>query len=269
VSRVAVGIDVGGTKIAAGLCDLEAGEVLVRHVVATPRGDGPAALATCAAAAAIVAPEGAPIGLGLCELVDHAGRPRSAQTIDWRSLDIAAAFAATGPIVVDSDVRTAGRAEALLGAGRGHGRLVFLNVGTGISYCLLRDGVPDPGARGYAIIVGAPAVEDVAGGFGLATLAGEPDARAVLAEPRHAALVAEGAVALGAAIASLVNALDPHAVVVGGGLGLVDAYREAAIAAARPLIWAEDVRDLPIVPAALGEDGAVLGAALAAPPAGP
>jgi glucokinase len=267
VSRLAVGIDVGGTKIAAGLCDLDTGTVLVRHVVATPRGDGPAALAACAAAAAIVAPEGAPIGLGLCELVDHAGRPRSAQTIDWRSLYLAAAFAATGPIVVDSDVRTAGRAEALLGAGRGHGRLVFLNVGTGISYCLLRDGIPDPGARGYAIIVGAPAVEDVAGGFGLAMLAGEPDARTVLADARHAGLVAEGAAALGAAVASLINALDPDALVVGGGLGLVDAYREAAIAAARPLIWADDVRDLPIVPAALGEDGAVLGAALAAPTA--
>jgi glucokinase len=268
VSRLAVGIDVGGTKIAAGLCDLETGAVLVRHVVATPRGDGRAALAACAAAAAIVAPEGAPIGLGLCELVDLAGRPRSAQTLDWGSLDIATAFAATGPIVVDSDVRTAGRAEALLGAGRGHRRLVFLNVGTGISYCLLRDGVPDPGARGYAIIVGAPAVEDVAGGFGLAMLAGEPDARAVLGEPRHAALVAKGAAALGAAIASLVNALDPDAVVVGGGLGLVDGYRRAAIAAARPLIWADDVRDLPIVAAELREDGAVLGAALAAPAAG-
>jgi len=59
VSRLAVGIDVGGTKIAAGLCDLETGAVLARHVVATPRGDGPAALATCAAAAAIVAPGGA------------------------------------------------------------------------------------------------------------------------------------------------------------------------------------------------------------------
>ena len=50
------------------------------------------------------------------------------------------------------------------------------------------------------------------------------------------------------AIASLVNALDPDAVVIGGGLGLVERYREAAVAAARPLIWAEDVRGLPIVP---------------------
>ena len=266
MKRLAVGIDVGGTKIAAGLCDLATGEVLVRHVMPTPH-DGLASLAACAAAAAIVAPEGAPIGLGLCELVDRHGRPKSAQTLDWRNLDIAEAFAEIGPIVVDSDVRTAGRAEALLGAGRAFPRLMFLNVGTGISYCLLRDGVPDPGARGYAIIVGAPAAEDVAGGAGLAAFAGEPDARAVLENPRHTALVARAATALGAAIAALVNALDPDAVVIGGGLGLVRTYRDAAVAAARPLIWAEDVRGIVIVPAELGGDGAILGAALAAPTA--
>jgi glucokinase len=266
VIRHAVGIDVGGTKIAAGLCDLATGEVLVRHVVPTPH-DGPASLAACAEAAAIVAPGGAPIGLGLCELVDLQGRPKSAQTLDWRELDVREAFAATGPIVIDSDVRTAGRAEALLGAGREFPRLLFLNVGTGVSYCLLRDGVPDPGARGYAIIVGAPAVEDIAGGAGLAALAGEPDARAVLADPRHSGLVAAATAALGSSIARLVNALDPDAVVIAGGLGLVRAYREAAVVAARPLIWAEDVRGILIVPAELGGDGAILGAALAAPAA--
>ena len=261
----AVGIDVGGTKLAAGSSTSRTGEVSARQVCPTPQ-DGPAALATCAEAASMRPPSGGPIGLGVCELVDQLGRPRQrVQTLDWRDLDVASAFAATGPIVVDSDVRTAGRAEALLGAGRDFSRLVFLNVGTGISYCLLRDGVPDPGARGYAIIVGAPAVEDVAGGAGLAALAGEPDARAVLAGSLHAGLVAEATAALGAAIASLVNALDPDAVVIGGGLGLVSSYREAAVSAARPLIWAEDVRGLPIVPADLGGDGAILGAALAAP----
>ena len=77
--------------------------------------------------------------------------------------------------------------------------------------------------------------------------------------------MSEATEALGAAIAGLVNALDPEAVVIGGGLGLVRGYREAAVAAARRLIWAEDVRGLPIIPADLGADGAMLGAALAAP----
>jgi glucokinase len=260
-----VGIDIGGTKIAAGLVDLAAAEIVERRAVATPLRDGRAALSACAELAADLAPAGAPVGIGLCELVSPDGRPRSRQTVDWIELDVTGAFAGVGPVFVDSDVRTAGRAEALYGAGRGFTRVVYLNVGTGISYALLRDGEPEMGARGYAIIVGAPAVEDVAGGAGLALLAGEPSAREVLGNPLHAALVADGAAAIGAALAALVNALDPDAVVIGGGLGLVDSYRRAAVEAARSLIWADDVRDLPIVPAALGGDGPLLGAALAAP----
>jgi glucokinase len=263
--RLAVGVDVGGTKIAAGLVDLDAGTILERREVPTPPRDGPAALAACARLASELAPAGAPVGIGLCELVSPDGVPRSAQTLDWRALDLAGAFASVGPVFVDSDVRTAGRAEALYGAGRGYARLVFLNVGTGVSYCLLRDGVPEMGARGYAILVGAPVVEDLAGGAGLAAHAGASSAREVLADPRHAALVARAAEALGAALASLVNALDPDAVVIGGGLGRVDSYRAATVAAARPLIWADDVRELPILRVELDGDGPVLGAALAAP----
>jgi glucokinase len=264
-SRLAVGIDVGGTKIAAGLVDLETGVIVARRAVPTPLRDGRAALEACSRLALDLAPAGAPIGIGLCELVSPDGRPRSRQTVDWVELDVAAAFAATGPVFVDSDVRTAGRAEALYGAGRGYSRLVFLNVGTGIAYALLRDGEPEMGARGYAIIVGAPAVEDIAGGAALALLSGEASAREALGDPRHAGLMADATTAIGGALAALVNALDPDAVVIGGGLGLVDSYRGAAVAAARPLIWADDVRGLPIVPAALGGDGPLLGAVLAAP----
>ena len=101
--------------------------------------------------------------------------------------------------MVDSDVRTAGRAEALLGAGRAYSRLIFLNIGTGISYCLLRDGVPDPGARGYAILVGAPVVEDVAGGAGARAARRARRTRGrCWPIPRHAGLVAAAAAVVGA-----------------------------------------------------------------------
>jgi hypothetical protein len=52
--------------------------------------------------------------------------------------------------------------------------------------------------------------------------------------------------------------------VIGGGLGMVDSYRERAISAMRPLIFADNTRDLPVVPAELGVDAGVIGAALAA-----
>jgi glucokinase len=75
-----------------------------------------------------------------------------------------------------------------------------------------------------------------------------------LADPRAAAVVDDAARRLGAVLATLVNALDPGAVVFGGGLGLDARYRERVVAAMRPAIYDDAVRDLPVRPAALGAD---------------
>jgi predicted NBD/HSP70 family sugar kinase len=91
-------------------------------------------------------------------------------------------------------------------------------------------------------------------------------ARDALADPAAAAVVEEGAQRLGATLAALVNALDPGAIVVGGGLGLDDRYRGLAVAAMRPAIYDPEAREIPVLAAALGADAAVIGAALAAAP---
>jgi glucokinase len=261
-----VGVDVGGTKIAAGVVDLATGTVLAEARRETPAREGAEAVLTaCRELVDEVAPAGAAaIGVGLCEFVDRSGEPSSGVTIDWRGLDVAAALGAGARVRIESDVRAAARAEARFGAGRPFGDFVYLTVGTGISHCLVLAGEPYPGARGNAIVVGAPPVERVASGSALARLAGVARAEEVLADPARAALVDCAAVALGLALAALVNALDPEAVVVGGGLGLVDTYRERAVAAARREIDHERTRELPIVPAQLGERSGLIGAALAA-----
>jgi glucokinase len=112
-------------------------------------------------------------------------------------------------------------------------------------------------------VVGAPPVEQSSGGLALAARAGVERAELVLGDPAHASLVDEAADELGLALATLVNALDPEAVVVGGGLGLVDRYRERFVAAARAAIEHEVTRELAIVPATLGRHSGVVGAALA------
>jgi glucokinase len=200
----------------------------------------------------------------VCELVDNAGHTQSAQTIDWRESDIAGAFARIGPATVESDVRAAAMAEARFGGGRGVDELLFVTVGTGISCCLVLAGRPYPGARGNAICFGAPPVENAASGLALAAAGGRPWAEEVLADPSLVAIVEEAAAALGAGLAWLVNALDPGKVVIGGGLGLEERYRELAVAAMRPMIFADNTRDVPVVPAELGVDAGVIGAALAA-----
>ncbi len=248
----AVGIDVGGTKIAAGLVDVARGEVVRWERVATaPERGGAAVLADCAALAEVLGGDGVPVGVGICEVVGRDGQLTTAETIEWRDLDVPAAFGG-GAVTVESDVRAAALAEARFGEGAGLGSFLHVIVGTGAAACLVLGGRPHRGEHGNAIILGAPPVERLAGGATLGERVHDPGARA------------EAAAAVGRVLAVLVNALDPAAIVVGGGLGASAGFADGIAAALRPAIWCEATRDVPVVPTALGDRGGVIGAALAA-----
>ena len=220
-------------------------------------------LADCAGLAAQLGEGALPVGIGLCELVGLDGRPASADTIDWRDLDLAAAIEAPR-VVLESDVRAAALAEAAFGAGVGRSPFLFAIVGTGASVCLVVDGVPYAGARGHAITLGAPPVERVASGRALALAAGAERAEDVIADPAHAALVDAAAAELGRVLAVLANALDPAVIVLGGGLGTEPAFRERVEAACRPLLEYPSTPALGVVASALGHDGGIVGAAMRA-----
>jgi glucokinase len=261
-----VGIDVGGSKILAASVDVATGDVL--HELRTPTpvsAGGGAVLEACVELASELAPGGpAAVGIGLCEFVDLSGTPTSAFTVDWRGLDVARAFGEGTHVRIESDVRAGALAEARFGAAAVFESFVYLVIGTGVSHCLVLHGQPYEGARGNAIVVGAPPVERTSGGLALAERAGVGDAELVLSDRARASFVDAAADELGVALAVLVNALDPEAVVIGGGLGLVDRYRERVAAAARAAIEHEATRELPIVPATLGPRSGVIGAALVA-----
>jgi predicted NBD/HSP70 family sugar kinase len=112
---------------------------------------------------------------------------------------------------------------------------------------------------------GSPLVERWSSGLALARRTGNATALDALDDPAATPVVQDAGRRLGAVLAVLVNALDPGAVVVGGGLGLDRRYREIVAAAMREGIYDPDVRvGLEVVPAALGADAGVIGAALAA-----
>jgi glucokinase len=265
---LAVGIDVGATKVAAALVDVDSGAVVVsaRQPTDAARGGG-AVLEDCRALARLVAGDAsvAALGIAVCELVGVDGRVRSAQTVDWREVDLGAAFGEVAGLVrVESDVRAAALAEARLGAGREEPDFLYLSVGSGISHCLVVNARPRVGARGGAINTGAPLVEQWSGGLALARLSGHASAEEALADPAASMVVGEGAQRLGVTLATLVNALDPGALIVGGGLGSDDRYRGLAVAAMRDAIYDPQAREVPVLSAALGPDAAAIGAALAA-----
>jgi glucokinase len=256
-----IGIDVGGTKILGGLVDVATGQVEreLRRATKPERG-GNAVLSTVVAMAAELAgQERYPVGIGLCELVDNDGRAIDAYRIDWRGFDVPAALASVGPALVDSDVRVAALAEARFGAGKSSPTFLYVTVGTGISHALVIEGEPYSGGNGRALVLGAPQVEHIASGPALAKSSHVLNAEDALMLPNLSDAVAHAADALGAAIAFLVHALDPLLVVIGGGLGLNERYRNEVAAAALRLIEFDPAPT--IVPALTGEYAGVIGAA--------
>jgi glucokinase len=233
------------------------------------------------------------IGIGVCELVSPCGEVLSDATIAWKGLPIARIVRERTHLKVclDADVRVAARAEANLGAGCGCSSFLYVTVGTGISASLVVEGEPYCGARGLTgtfasggtaapardgrLVHGLP-LEQFAAGPAIAARfealepafhGAAPDVLA-LAEGgnSHARAVVETAAqALGAAVAQLVNMLDPKAVVLGGGLGLATGlYRSALEAALHQHVWAEEHRGVPVISARLGTDAGLIGAALRA-----
>lgn len=290
----AIGIDVGATKIAAGLVDLESGAILTERIVATPHAEGGAAVMARivetaeAAFADAQALGGAPIGIGLGvpELVDNEGRVASRWNFDWRGIDPAKALGGLGPVVVESDVRAAALGEIRFGHGRTLPSFVYVSAGSGLSYSLCDHGRVHRGANGFAIHFGSSDIaavdpetgrqslfnlEGYASGIGMgATLSaalGHPvDTRDIVggrAGEAGAELLEKATKALASFLGQMVNMLDPHGIVIGGGLGSAPAYFDRVAAKVPGFIWAEACRGLPILQSALGPRAGIVGAAAA------
>lgn len=291
-----IGVDVGGTKIAAGVVTFPDAQVHFRRQIPTQSqrggeavlGDVERLVAELKASAQAVGLQPAAIGIGLCEIVRNDGSIASANAVDWGNLAAQQRLGRVLPTTIEADVRAAGCAEAMFGAGRNARVLLYITIGTGIASCLVIDGEPFSGARGAAGTLASgplpglttknagqlPGLEAFASGpalvmrfnlLGGAALSGREVLEAANSGDARARSVVDSAGAsMGAVVGSMVNVLDPDLVVLGGGLGLAEgAYRDALDAAMRRHIWWPGHRDLSLVPAALGADAGIIGAAVA------
>jgi glucokinase len=119
-------------------------------------------------------------------------------------------------------------------------------------------------------------LEDMAGGAGLMMRyhqktgvaladAGGVISRAESGDASATRIITDAAAMLGSAIGLAIGMLDPHALVIGGGIGSADnLYVRSLETEVRRHIWSNETRKLPILRAALGADAGVVGAALAA-----
>ena len=161
-ARQSVGVDIGGTKIAALRITTE-GEIRARTIIPTPATDQSAAMPAIEAAAAAVLEDGvAAIGVGLAGLIDvRSGALLSAPNLVWRDMalseDLTAKFGL--PVTVDNDATAAAWGESRLGASRGSEDSLFVGVGTGIGGGIVAGGRLLRGAHGLAGEIGHTIVE--------------------------------------------------------------------------------------------------------------
>ena len=118
-----IGIDAGGTKIAAGVLTIPDGQVIARRTIpaGASRG-GRAVLDDVVALGRELAGDAAgrggtarAIGFGICELVDLNGNLASANCLRLSNEAVRAELATIAPAVIEADELAAALAEYLLG----------------------------------------------------------------------------------------------------------------------------------------------------------
>jgi glucokinase len=292
-----IAVDVGGTKVLAGLVTSE-GDVSATIRLPTPSSGGAALLQTVHEAVrsvrAAAADARAPVlgcGVGTAGVVLD-DRIVSANDLlpGWADMPLAESLSSLldRPVAVVNDVHAAATAEVRLGAARGMRAALVVAVGTGIGGALVQDGRVVAGRQGIAGSIGhmpAPItahrvcscgvighIEAYSGGRAI-----EQDYRhrhgrdldlhriaelAVSGDHEAARAIHEGGYLLGRVLGGASTLIDPDLVVLGGG---VSSIGELFVGAVRRGMAAEEIRPgaAPrLVPGALGVNSVLIGSAL-------
>jgi glucokinase len=289
----AIGVDVGGTKILAGIVSRE-GEVLRQYESMTPLASQDAFLDGLASAVTAVGEDGvAAVGFGLPAPIDQrSGRVAQAVNIPLADVELRRLLGERIglPVGLANDAQAAAIGEWRAGAGRGASDLVMLTLGTGVGGGLILDGKPYRGANGVGgelghvvVVHDGPPCQGTCTGRGhlealvsghAATVAAR-DAFGPAADAHRLVRLADEGNGearqildrigryLGSALGSFVNVFNPEVFVIGGGFGI--AAWEYLLPPAEEVMRREALlpgRDqVRIVRAALGTAAGLIGAA--------
>ena len=280
-----IGVDVGGTKVLAGVVDRQGNilETVERGTSVSNQGTLLDEIAQLVGRLPLK--DVAAVGFGVPARVDQ----RTGVVVGAVNIPITEVSFRTEmekrleiPVGVENDANAAAYAEFRLGAGRDVENLVMLTLGTGVGggvvidgslyhgwaefghVVIVEDGEPCPGnctGRGHVeAYCAGPAADKLA----RRVLGPQATARDLVAA-KHPAL-AEIGHHLGVAIGSLVNVFNPELVAIGGGFGI--AAFELLLPSIRPAVVREALApsgsEIDIRPAELGAEAGLIGAGLVA-----
>jgi glucokinase len=275
--QVSLAVDVGGTKMAAGLVDAD-GDLVASATAPTPATDDADALfAVLVALVDAVGGDGEVVvcGAGCGGPMGPGGEEVSPLNIPgWRRFPLRRRLAElTGvPTFVDNDAKALALGEGWRGAAAGERDYIAMVVSTGVGGGLVLEGRLLDGAQGNAGHIGHVVVEPEgracrcggrgcleaeASGLSIAAITGRPAAEAT---PE---IVARTGTLVGRAVASVANLLDLRLAVVSGSvaLGFGAPFFRAAQAELDGRARLDFSAGARIVPGRLGERGPLVGAA--------
>ena len=262
-------IDIGGTKMAAGLVTSD-GAVVERRSTPTPKDDPETALLSV-----IDGLEADACGVGCGGPMTPHGEEVSPLNIPaWRGYPLRSRLAdATGlPVYVDNDAKALALGEGWRGAAEGVDNFIAMVVSTGVGGGIVLDGrlldgrlgnaghighvIVEPGGR-ECVCGASGCLEAEASGTAIAAVTGKPASEAA------AETIERTGTLVGRAVASVCNLLDLDLAVVAGSvaLGFGDPFFAAAQAELDRSARLDFSRGARIVPAGLGPDGPLVGAA--------
>lgn len=285
-----VGIDVGGTKIAGAVV---ARDSSLRATLTLPSPVAGAELidALVGVVAHLRAQSSEPIqavGLGVPSLIDApTGRVAMTANLDLADIDVRGVLTERLgiPVALDNDGNLAALGEHRVGAGREHGDIVMLTIGTGVGGGLIIGDKIFRGANGTGAELGHMVIqtdgprcqrncpnhgclETMVSGTAIARDAGMPAPevvrRANEGDGTCLAVLAQVGRYLGAGISGLANIFNPDAFIIGGGVSAAgDLILAPAIAEYRARALPPNAR-AEVVLATLGPKAGMIGAGLLA-----
>jgi glucokinase len=272
---VALAVDVGGTKLAAGRVDHE-GRLLARESVPTGAAtEHELWTKTATLVDRVRRGDEVVVGVGCGGPMSRDGSLVSPLNIPaWRDFPLREQLAALTalPVFVDNDAKALAVGEGWVGAARGERDFIAMVVSTGVGGGIVLDGRLLHGTEGNAGHIGHVIVEPEgrqcpcgargcleaeASGTAIEAITGAPAAEAPAAMRDRCGRM------VGRAVASAVALLDLRLAVIAGSVAL--GYGEPFFAAARAELAARTglsfTRGARIEPAGLGDAGPLVGAA--------
>jgi glucokinase len=306
-------IDIGGTKIAAGIVRPGGEVTLLKHIPTEAQQGGEAVMLRVINLAEQLTVEASSLGKMSALIavgVGTAGQvtPGSGEIAfatsalpGWRGMPVRRRLeTALGlPAFVENDANAMALGETYYGAGKGHRYVIGLTVGTGVGGGIVIDGRVYHGAAGFANNIGhlqidyqgqrqcpcgrygcmeayassGPLVQDFIDSIGVQRLQQElnlepenMDVKQIADLARMGIMEAQGTIVrgarfLGIGIATLLNLINPEIVTIAGGIAQIgekyfSAIRDTVLERAMPT-----VNQTPIVPAILGTNANLIGAA--------